>query len=90
MNKKYNIIGIIISIIIIIYGIVFFIDVGGYITINEAFDTDMTKNMLIQMQNINANIVKVNNSIHRGIGTLISSIGFISLSYFISNFKKKI
>ena len=89
MSKKYDIIGIIISIIIIVYGIVFFIDIGGYVTLGESFDVDMTKNMLIQMQNINANIVKVNNSIHRGIGMLISSIGFISVSYFIYDFKKK-
>lgn len=89
MSKKYNIIGIIISIIIIVYGIVFFMDTGSYIVSNSTFGTDMNANFLIQMQNINANIVKVNNSIHRGIGMLISSIGFISVSYFINDFKKK-
>lgn len=89
MSKKYNIIGIIISIIIIIYGIVFFMDTSSYIVSNSTFGTDMNANFLMQMQQINANIIKVNNGIHKGIGTLISSIGFISVCYFINDFKKK-
>lgn len=89
MSKRYNIIGIIISIIIIIYGIVFFMDTGSYIVSDSTFGTDMNANILMQMQQINANIIKVNNGIHRGIGMLISSIGFISVSYFIGDFKKK-
>lgn len=90
MNKKYYIIGIIISVIIIIYGIVFFIDTDSYIISNYTFGIDTDTNILMQMQQINVNIIKINNSIHRGIGALISSIGIISVSYFAMSLKKNI
>lgn len=89
MNKIYNIIGIIVSCSIIIYGIIFFTDIGAYIISESAFGSDMNVNMLMQMQQINANVIKINNSIHRGLGILISAIGFVSTSYFINNLKNK-
>lgn len=87
MQKKYNIIGIIISIAIIVFGIVFALNLGSYIISESASTNDISIDIFKQVQNTNANLIKLNNSIHIGLGTLISSIGFLSMSLFIKNNK---
>jgi len=87
MLKKYNIIGIIISIAIIVFGIVFASNIGSYVIPESSSANDISINIFKQVQNTNANLIKLNNSIHIGLGTLISSIGFLSMSLFIKNDK---
>lgn len=87
MQKKYNIIGIIISIAIIVFGIVFASNIGSYVIPESSSANDISINIFKQVQNTNANLIKLNNSIHIGLGILISSIGFLSMSLFIKNNK---
>ena len=89
MSKKYNIFGIIVSIIIIVYGIIFFFNISGYAISDFQFNENIDLNMFKQMQYISADIVKINNTLHNGIGVLISSTGFILLSYCINNLTKE-
>lgn len=87
MLKKYNIIGIIISIAIIVFGIVFALNLGSYVISESAFTNDISIDIFKQVQNTNANLIKLNNSIHIGLGVLISSIGFLSMNFLIKNNK---
>ena len=87
MQKKYNIIGIIISIAIIVFGIVFALNLGSYVTSESASKNDISIDIFKQVQNTNANLIKLNNSIHIGLGVLISSIGFLSMNFLIKNNK---
>lgn len=87
MLKKYNIIGIIISIAIIVFGIVFALNLGSYVISESAFANDISIDIFKQVQNTNANLIKLNNSIHIGLGVLISSIGFLSMNFLIKNNK---
>lgn len=89
MDKKYNIVGIIVSSIIIVYGIIFFFSISGYVTPEFNFNENIDLNIFKQTQAIATDIINVNNSIHKGLGVLISSVGFISFSYFIGNLKNK-
>ena len=90
MLKKYNIIGIIISIAIIVFGIVFALNLGSYVISESAFTNDISIDIFKQVQNTNANLIKLNNSIHIGLGVLISSIGFLSMNFLIKNNKYSI
>lgn len=87
MIKVVNFTGIIVGIIIVICGIIFLSSTDSYISINYTFTEDIDKNILMQLQQNNVNILKLNNSIHVGFWTLISSIGFLTFGYFINKCK---